>query len=133
MNHYTSFQSTFALKFISGICKFLADSEYFEKSLLSLVRFSRRDKKVHVSLYFGRYAFDRLKDQNRSLSEKKDHNVMWEHAKTTTIVEAISSQFWPNPGFCVRKLKFRVHVHDGVYFHYRLGDTLVPAQNNPWG
>jgi len=38
-----------------------------------------------------------------------------------------------NPALCVRNLKFRTHVYDEVYFHYRSGGTLVPAQNHPWG
>jgi len=31
-----------------------------------------------------------------------------------------------NPAICLRNLKFRTHVYDDVYFHYRSGDTPVP-------
>jgi len=49
------------------------------------------------------------------------------------VVEAISSQFWPNLAFSVKNLKFRTHIRDGVSFHYRSRATLVTPHNNPKG
>ena len=65
--------------------------------------------------------------------KKKMKRSEWCGLLLILLVEAISSQFWTNPAFCVRKLKFRTHVHKGVYFHYRSGGTLVTLRRSPRG